>query len=58
MGSVLKTALSHQIMDKENHKIFFTFILEDSKDDFDISIDVDISYSETHNGELSGKVHD
>lgn len=58
IGSVMMTALSHHITDKTSHKIFGTFLLEENEDDFDISIDVDISYSETHNGELSGKVFD
>lgn len=58
IGSVMMTALSHHITDKANHKVFGTFILEENENDFDISIDVDIGYSETHNGELSGKVLD
>lgn len=55
VGSVIKSVLDHHLSLKESRKIHGTFTLDENEDDYDITMDVDISTSETNNGVLSGE---
>lgn len=55
VGSAIKLVLDHHLSLKDSRKIYGTFTLEENGDDYDITMDVDISASETNNGVLSGE---
>lgn len=55
-GDVLRSVLDHHLNEK-TYSLSGTFNFqenEENPDDYDVSVDIDINQSETHNGVLSG----
>lgn len=58
VGSALSTSLRNHVKNDVSFKFFGVFTIEstaENPDDFDITLDLDVSSSETNNGVLSGK---
>lgn len=58
VGSAISSALKHHVKNEVGYKIFGAFTIEsgaDNPDDFDITLDLAASASETNDAILSGK---